>query len=267
MEKIGLIAGNRRFPLVFAQQARAKGYYLVAVAIKKDTSPKIKKYAHKVYWVDIREFNKMFDIFKAEKLDKVVMVGQVNPRHLFNRKIMESQEIKELFKGMQDKKANTIFGLIAERLNKEGFTLLDSNTFMEDFIPKKGTLTKREPDFSMWQDIYFGLDLAKQVAHLDIGQTIAVKNKAIVAVEALEGTDALIRRAGKIGGRGMIIVKVSRPKQDMRFDIPLVGLKTIKNLIKIKASCLAIEVEKSIFIDQEPAIRLADRNGIAVVAV
>ncbi|TAM41707.1 LpxI family protein, partial [bacterium] len=129
------------------------------------------------------------------------------------------------------------------------------------------TLTKHEPDFSTWEDIYFGLDLAKAAAGLDIGQTVAVKSKAIVAVEALEGTDSLIRRAGKISRGRVVIVKVSKPKQDMRFDIPVVGLNTVKNLVKAKAACLAFEAGKTLFIDKEESIRLADKKGISIVAL
>ncbi len=267
MGKIGLIAGNRRFPLIFTQQARSKDYYVVAVAIKSNTSSKIKKYAHKTYWIDIREFNNCLKIFRQEGIEKVAMAGQINPDYLFNKRIMENEEIKNLFKDLQDRKAHTIFGIIADRLEKEGFELLDSTTFMDDFLPSRGLLTNHQPDGKIWEDINFGLDLAKEIAQLDIGQTVAVKNKSIVAVEALEGTDALIRRAGEIGGKGVTVVKVCRPNQDMRFDIPLVGLSTIRNLIRIKANCLAIEAKKTIFIDKDAGIRLADRYALSVVAI
>lgn len=266
-EKIGLIAGNRRFPLIFAQEAKIQGYFVVALAIKGNTSLSIKKYAHKVHWLDIREFSRVFEIFRNEGVSKVAMAGQINPYYLFNPRIMQDERIKALFKEMQDKKANTVFGLICDKLNKEGFELIDPCAFMANFLPKKGTLTKTAPDFDAWQDIYFGLDLAKTIANLDIGQTVAVKNKAIVAIEALEGTDGLIRRSGKIAGRGVTIVKVSRPMQDMRFDIPVVGLNTVKNLIRAGASCLAIEAEKTIFLDREASVILAGKKKIAIVAV
>src|SRR3989338_4578282 len=219
MKKIGLIAGNRKFPILFAQAAKKKNCSIVAIAVKGDTSPKLKKFADKIYWI-----------------------------------------------GIKDKKADTIFSAIAEKLEKRGFELLSSTLFLEGLLPQKGTLTKRKPNFSEWEDIYFGLGLAKAVAHLDIGQTIATKSQAIVAVEALEGTDRLIRRAGKNTRRGIVVVKVSRPNQDMRFDIPVVGLTTIKNLIRAKAACLVIEAEKTLFIDREASIQLADKKGISIVA-
>lgn len=267
MEKIGLIAGNRKFPLLFSQAAKKRNYYIVALAIKGDTSPKLKNFVDKIYWIGLNEFQRMFSIFKNEGINRIVMAGQISPRRLFSKEINKNAELKSLLMSLKDKRADTIFGAIAERLKESGFQLLDSTTFIEELLPKKGTLTDREPDFNEWEDIYFGFDLAKEIAYLDIGQTVAVKNKAIVAVEALEGTDRLIRRAGKIVGNGIVVVKVSKPKQDTRFDIPVVGLNTVKNLIKIKASCLAIEASKTIFVDKEQSVRLADKKGISIVAI
>jgi DUF1009 family protein len=267
MKKIGLIAGNRRYPIILCQQAKDNGYSIVAIAIKKNTSWQIRYHASKVFWIDIFEFEKIFKIFSQESIRDVVMAGQINPYYLFNQKIMQNPNIKNFFKELQDKRAVTIFNFIAQKLTEGGFNVLDSRIFMKDFIPKRETLTNTQPDFELWQDIYFGWELAKRIAFLDIGQTVAVKNKAIVAVEALEGTDNLILRAGKLAGKGLVIVKVSRPNQDMRFDLPVVGLLTIKNLIKVKASCLAIEAEKTIFLDKDKAINLAQNKGLCIVAL
>jgi len=267
MEKIGLIAGNRKFPLIFAQSAREKNYQIIAIAIKGDTSRRLNKLVDKIYWLGLHEFERLLQIFKAEGVTKVVMAGQISPWRLFSNQVQKNPELKNLLDNIRDKKADTIFGSIAQRLSAAGLELVDSTLFMEDFIPQKGTLTKKEPDFTQWEDIYFGWDLAKAVACLDIGQAIAVKDKAVVAVEAFEGTDKLIRRSSRIVGAGISIIKVSKPKQDKRFDIPVVGLNTIKNLIKAKASCLAIEAGKTLFIDREASIRLADSKGIAIVAL
>ncbi len=267
MKKIGLIAGNRKFPLLFAESARKKGCSVVAVAIKGDTCPGLIKLVDKIYWLKLSQFQEMFDIFKAEAVEGVIMAGQVSPRRLFSRETQNSPVLKEILATLKDKKADTLFGAVAQRLEAAGLKLLDSTTFIEEYLPKKGTLTGIEPDFDTWEDIYFGLNLAKQVANLDIGQTVAVKSKAIVAVEAFEGTDNLIRRSGKIGRGKVVIVKVSKPKQDMRFDIPVVGLNTVRNLVKAKCRCLAFEAGKTLFIDQEESIKLADRKGIAIVAV
>ncbi len=267
MKKIGLIAGNRKFPLLFAASARKQGCQIVAVAIRGDTSLKINKLVDKIYWLKLSEFGKMIDIFKAEAVEGVVMAGQISPHRLFSPEVEKSAELKEILTNLKDKKAETLFGAVAQKLEAAGLKLLDSTVFMEEHLPKKGVLTKAQPDFATWEDIYFGLTLAKAVANLDIGQTVAVKNKAIVAVEAFEGTDNLIRRSNKIGRGKIVIVKVSKPHQDMRFDIPVVGLNTIKNLVKAKVKCLAFESGKTLFLDQAQSIRLADKKGIIIVAI
>jgi len=267
IKKIGLIAGNRKFPLLFAACAKKNGCKVVAIAIKGDTSWKLKKLVDKVYWLRLAEFEKIFDIFKAEAVEGVVMAGQISPRRLFSRETQSSPQLRQLLEALKDKRADTLFGAVAKKLEAAGLSLLDSTTFIGEYLPQKGTLTKQEPDFSAWEDIYFGLNLAKAVANLDIGQTVAVKSKAIVAVEAFEGTDNLIRRSGKVGRGKVVIVKVSKPKQDMRFDIPVIGLNTVKSLVKARCRCLAFEAGKTLFIDQEKSIRLADRHGIAIVAV
>ena len=267
MDKIGLIAGNRKFPLLFAASAKKKGYAVIAVAIKGDTSAALKKLVDKIYWINLAEFHKIFAIFKSEGVRDVVMAGQISPVRLFSKEINRSEELRQILTRLKDKKADTLFGAVAQRLESEGFNLLDSTVLIEEYLPKKGTLTKLQPDFDTWENIYFGLNLAKAVADLDIGQTVAVKSKAIVAVEAFEGTDNLIRRAGKIGRGKIVIVKVSKPKQDMRFDVPVIGLKTIKSLVKAKARCLAFEAEKTLFIDKEKSLKLADKKGVSIVAV
>ena len=267
MEKIGLIAGNRRFPILFREAARKKNCQVVAVAIKGDTSYKLKKYVDKIYWIGLDEFRRLFEIFRSEGITRIAMAGQISPRRLFSKEIDKDPELKDLLASIKDKRADTIFGAMAERLNASGFELIDSTTFIEELLPKQGTLTKRPPDFTEWEDVYFGLELAKAVACLDIGQTVAVKHKAIVAVEALEGTDNLIRRAGRIARGNFAVVKVSKPMQDARFDMPVVGLDTVKNLSRAKGTCLAIEAAKTIFIDKEASVELADKKGISIVAV
>ncbi len=247
--------------------SRKRNYSIVAVAIKGDTSAKIKKCADKVYWIGLEEFSRLFEIFKEEGIAKIAMAGQISPYRLFSREIGRDPELRDLLAKIKDKRADTIFGSIAKKLKDAGLELVDSTSFLGDYLPKKGTLTKKEPDFRAWEDIYFGLDLAKEIAYLDIGQTVAIKHKAIVAVEALEGTDKLIRRAGKIAGRDITVVKVSKPKQDLRFDIPVIGLNTVKNIIKAKGACLAFEAEKTLFIDIEASVRLADKKGISIVSV
>ena len=267
MERIGLIAGNRKFPFLFAEAARKKGSRVVAVAIKKDTNPRLNAAVDKVYWLGLGEFSRMIEIFKTEGITKVVMAGQISPARLFSPEVQRSEELREFLGSLSDKRADSIFAAVARRLEESGIELLDSTLFMEEHLPKKGVLTKRPPDFKEWEDVYFGFELAKAIGMLDIGQTVAVKNKAVVAVEALEGTDNLIRRAGRIARGGFTLVKVSKPKQDMRFDVPVVGLNTVKRLLSSGGRCLAIESGKTLFIDKAASIKLADKSRIAVVAV
>lgn len=267
MERLGLIAGNRKFPLLFAESAKQKGYYIVAVAIKNDTSRRLKSFVDKIYWIGLDEFRRMFEIFKNENISRVIMAGQISPRRLFSKEIEKDEELKELLASIKDKRADTIFGAVAQKLKKHGIELMDSTMFIRELLPARGTLTRLEPDSNTREDIYFGLTLAKAVASMDIGQTVAVKSKAIVGVEALEGTDNLIRRAGLITRGGATIVKVSKPKQDLRFDIPVVGLNTVKNLVKARARCLAFEADKTLFIDKKQSVQLADKKGISIVAV
>ncbi len=266
MDKIGLIAGNRRFPFLFADAARKKGYSVIAVAIKGDTSPVLRSHVDRMYWLRLSEFRKMLEVFRSEGVKKVVMAGQVSPYRLFSNE-MRSKELQALLSRVKDWKANTIFRLIAEELKQAGLDLLDSTTFLEDYLPEKGVLSRKNPDAGQKEDISFGFELAKRVALLDIGLSVGVKNKAIVAVEALEGTDNLIRRAGKIARKGVVIVKVSRPDQDNRFDIPVIGYRTIQTLIRSRAACMAIEAGKTLFIDMKISLALADRKGIVIVAV
>jgi len=267
MEKIGLIAGNRKFPLLFCAGAKKKGFHIVAVAIKGETSFRINKLADKVFWVKLSDFSRIFGIFKDEGVKDVVMAGQVSPYRLFSREVANCQDLQQILSSIKNKKADTIFGAIAGKLKDAGLDLLDSTTFVKEFLPLKGVLTGQEPGASTWEDINFGLGLARSIGALDIGQTVAVKDKAIVAVEALEGTDRLILRAGKLVRGGITVVKVAKPDQDMRFDIPVVGLNTIKKLIKAGAKCLAIEADKTLFIDRDASIKLAERKGIVIVAV
>lgn len=267
MEKIGLIAGNRKFPLLFAQAAKNKGYYVVAVAIKGDTSSRLTKLVDKIYWLNLSQFEDMVEIFKREGIGDIVMAGQISPRRLFSREVLDDPKLAGILTDIRDKKADTIFSAIAAELEANGLYLMNSTLFMEDYLPGKGTLSKAVPDNRLWEDVYFGLEVAKSVAALDIGQTVAVKSKVVIAVEAFEGTDRLIRRAGKITGGGITVVKVSKPKQDKRFDIPVVGLGTVKSLVRAKASCLAIEANKTLFIDKTESLALADRKGLSIVAV
>ncbi|MFH1202565.1 MAG: UDP-2,3-diacylglucosamine diphosphatase LpxI [Candidatus Omnitrophota bacterium] len=267
MERLGLIAGNGRFPLIFAQAARSRNIGLVATAIRGETHPDLGRVVDKITWIRLGEFKEIVNIFKNEGLKKVVMAGQIKPKHLFDKKIKWDDDIKNIFKDIENRKADTIFRSIADRLKIEGIELLDSTLYLDEFLAKKGVLGRQQPTFDDWNDIYFGMEIAKIMGALDIGQTVVVKNKAILAVEAMEGTDATILRGGRLGRGEVAVVKVSKPQQDMRFDIPVVGPRTIKTLARVKARCLAIEAEKTLIIDKSVFLNLADKNNICVVGI
>ena len=267
MEKIGLIAGNRKFPLLVCEGAKKNAISVVAIAVKSETSPRINLLAERVYWLKLTDFKHVFTLFKKEGIKKVVMAGQISPWRLFSKEVRNNLYLQEILSNIQNKKADTIFGAIAQKLEEEGLELLDSTLFIREHIPKKGVLTQSGPTKEVWEDINFGFELAKAIGALDIGQTVAVKDKTVIAVEAFEGTDNLIKRAGRLAGKGFVLVKTAKPKQDMRFDIPVVGLNTVKGLIKKGAECLAFEAERTLFIDAQEAIRLADKRGLKIVAV
>ncbi len=265
---LGLIAGNGRFPIVFAQAAKRKANIKIfAVGIKGDTSKELRKYVDRLFWVGPGELKKLLGMLKIGKISKVVMAGQVNPKNLFSKKIAVDEDLKGLLEDIKDKKADTIFGAIADKLKGFGIELIDSTIYLKDYMPSKGALTKRSPTDSEWEDIVFGKDIAKKMGYLDIGQTVCIKQKAILAIEALEGTDQAILRSGKLGNGDITVVKMSKPQQDMRFDIPVVGVNTMKSLIRAKVSCLAIEAEKTLLLDQDKCLLMADKNNICIIAV
>ncbi len=267
MKTIGLIAGNRKFPLLFAEGARRHGYKVIAVGIRRDTLALLEKKVDKFFWVHLSELDRLISIFKEEGVKEIAMAGQVSPARLFSREVIRSPQLQELLKQVKDKRADSIFGALADKLKAAGFNLVDSTLFLKEYMPGVGVLTKRQPTDTEWEDIHFGFNIAKELGRLDIGQSVAVKEKAVVAVEALEGTDNLIRRAGALSRGKVVVVKVSKPKQDKRFDIPVIGLNTIKNLIRAKAVCLGIEAGQTLFIDQVKALALADKCGLAIAAV
>lgn len=265
--KIVLISGSGKFPFLFAKAAKDKGYYVLSIAIKDNTDPRLRNFVDEIKWFKIIEFRKLFEFLNNNSMKNVAMVGQIKPRTIFDKDILKDEEIRKFIVDLKDMRADSIFGAIAKKLEENGLTLLDSTMFLDDYLPKKGVLTPVEPTQEIWDDINFGLQIAKEIARLDIGQTVVVKSKAIVAVEAMEGTDAIIIRAGRIVPRDCVVLKVSKPRQDKRFDIPVAGLRTIKNLIKIKARCLAFEAGRTLLIDKQDCLKQAIKHNIIIVAV
>ena len=266
MERLGLIAGGGQFPILVADEAQKHGLQTIAIGFNKITSPTLQSHVSKLCWIDLGSFSKLIKEFKSEKIHKAIMAGQIRHVNLLKEIRLDLRTLR-LLKRMADKKADSILGTVADELEREGITILDSTTYLPSLLPPPGVITKRKPTKKEMNDITFGFETAKGIAGLDIGQTVVVKDKTVVAVEAMEGTDETIKRGGRIGGKGMVVVKVSKPKQDMRFDVPVIGLRTIQCLKEAGASVMAIESGKTIFFDQEAVIAEANREKISLVSV
>lgn len=266
-KNLGLIAGNGKFPFLFAKEAKRQQYHVFAAAIKKDTSFLLSAFVDKIFWVGPGELKKLFSYFQQNNITEVVMAGQVNPKNLFDQSVAIDEDFQKLFQAMSDRKADTIFAAVADRLKQEGLTLLDSTFLLKDYLATKGILTRRGPSEKENADIEFGQTIAKLMGGIDVGQTVVVKEKAIVAIEAMEGTDRAITRGGLIAHNGAVVVKMSKPKQDLRFDVPVIGPRTLKVMAKVKASCLAIETGKTLIIDQAACQKIADRHNICLISI
>ena len=303
--RYGLIAGNGKFPLLVAEGARRAGDSLSVAAIHEETDPIIERLADRVEWVGIGQLGKMIRFFKDEGVEQAIMAGQVRHVQIFSRAVPDARMLKLLWK-LPRRNTDSLIGAIADELQSEGIKLIDSTHFLQDQLAQLGTLTTRKPDEREQGDIDYGLGIAREIARLDLGQTIVVRSKACVAIEAMEGTDATIRRAGSLtrtgpevpahlesdesrpeapggivrglagllrgkranlaGGR-LTVVKLAKPDQDMRFDVPVTGLPTIEAMIEAGATCLCISAGKTLMFDREEMLALANRNGIAIVAV
>ena len=264
MERIGIVAGRGNFPILFAREAKKAGYSVTAIAVRGNTKKSLERYVDKLIWIGVTEFKRIAGIFKEENIRKVALAGQINPYILFDPKVMAHPDLQDFFGKVGDRRADTVFNAFTAKLQDGGLELLDSTLFLSHYMPKNAVLTQRKPSHGECKDIELGFKVAKHLGNMDIGQSVCVKNGVILAVESIEGTDNTIRRAANLVKSAVILIKVSKPSQDMRFDVPVVGLQTIKNLPR--GSCMAIESGKSLFLDQQAAVGLADKKAIAVVA-
>ncbi len=266
-KKLGLIAGNGKFPILFAQKAKERKYEVIAAGIKGDTSFFLRPFVDKFSLFAVGQLGELFSYFKREGISQVIMAGQVNPENLFNPHIEFDAEFTQVFQAIKDRKADTIFAAVADKLKEKGMELVDSTFLLKENLAPKGTLTKRGPTLVELEDVEFGRTIAKMMGGIDVGQTVVVKEKAIVAIEAMEGTDRTILRGGKISRKGGVVVKMSKPNQDFRFDVPVIGPRTLRNMIKSNIFCLAIEAGKTIIIDPDKCMQIANHSGICVVSI
>lgn len=266
MNKIGLIAGNGSFPIAFARAAKEKGMQVIAVAHEGETVPELAEWVDRIFWVKVGQLGKLIKIFKEEGVADVLMAGGIKKTRLFSGGMPDIRGMALLAK-MIHKKDDSILRAVAQELESEGITVRESTLYLDNIVVSPGILTKRKPSKDERLDIEFGWDMAKEIGRLDIGQTVVVKDQAILAVEAIEGTDEAIRRGGLLCGQGAVVVKVCKPQQDLRFDLPAIGALTIRTMESVKASCLAVEAGKTIIIERDAVLREADRAGIAIVAM
>lgn len=264
---LGLIAGNGQFPLMFSREAKAQGYTVVAAGVKGDTSFLLRFLVPQCRYFYVGDLQKLFEYFRSHNVKQVLMAGQVSQRNLFNPSVKLDSRFQKLFNALQDHKADTIFAAVGDLLKQESMELIDSTLFLKKYLAVAGTLTARKPMEHEMNDITFGREIAKAMGGLDVGQTVVIKDKAIVAIEAMEGTDQTILRGGTIAQDGAVVIKMSKPNQDFRFDVPVVGPRTIQTMIKCKAKCLAIESGKTLIIDSDKTIRLANQAGIAIHSI
>src|SRR3989449_4770092 len=232
--KLGLIAGNGRFPFLVIEGARRAGASVAVAAIREETDPEIQRLADRMIWVGIGQLGKLLRFFKDEGVEKAIMAGQVKHVQIFSRAIPDVRTLKMLLR-LPRRNTDALIGAVASELASEGIELIDSTYFVKDQLPQTGNLSQRKPDERERGDIEYGLEIANEIARLDLGQTIVVRDRACVAIEAMEGTDAVIRRAGELVRGRLTVVKCAKPDQDMRFDVPVVGLPTVETMIEAGA--------------------------------
>jgi len=262
----GLIAGNGRFPFLVLEGARSQGIEMAVIAIKEEAAPELEAQTKRLHWVSLGELSKAIDLLHKEGVTQAVMAGQVKHTKIFSA-IRPDWKLAKLLFALPRKNTDSLIGAVAKVLEDEGIRLVDSTLFLKPLVPEAGVLTQRAPSEQEAADIEYGLGVARQIAGMDIGQTVVISDKACVAVEAMEGTDETIARAARLAnGKKLVVVKVSKPKQDMRFDVPVVGLPTIQQMRACGATALAVDAGRTVFFDREKLIELANQAGITIQA-
>ncbi|HTZ97060.1 MAG TPA: UDP-2,3-diacylglucosamine diphosphatase LpxI [Terriglobales bacterium] len=275
-KKLGLIAGNGRFPFLVLDAARAQGFEVVVAAIKEETFPEIESHgAAAIHWLSLGELSRLIETFQREGVSRAVMAGQVKHKQIFSA-IRPDWRLAKLLLNLRTRNTDALLGAIAKVLADEGIALENSTALLEPLLARTGTLTKRSPNDTEKANIAYGRDVARHLAQYDIGQTVVVAEGACVAVEAMEGTDATIRRASEIMksleadastlSRALTVVKIAKPNQDMRFDVPVIGVKTMEVMKNAGATCLAVDAGKCLLLDGDQVIEAADAGNIAILA-
>ena len=265
--RYGLIAGNGQFPLLVLEAARSRGIEMVVAAIREEASPEIETRAARLHWLGLGELSRLIRVFKQEGVSRALMAGQVRHTQIFSS-IRPDWKLMQLLFSLKEKNTDALIGGVAKVLLEEGIVLEDSTIFLEPLLASPGIMTQRGPTPEEQRDFDYGIKVARGLAQYDIGQTVVVSDGACVAVEAMEGTDAAIRRAAQLaGGQPLCVIKVSKPNQDMRFDVPVVGLPTVAVMIECGATALSLDAGKTLLFDRDELLARADAAGIAIVGV
>jgi hypothetical protein len=265
-EQWGLIAGNGRFPFLVLEGARSQGLDMAVIALKEEASAELEKFTSRIHWVSLGELSKAIDLMHQEGVTRAVMAGQVKHNKIFSS-IRPDLKLAKLLFSLPRKNTDALIGAVARVLGDEGIELVDSTLFLKPLVPEAGVLTRRSPDEREATDIAYGFSVARNIASMDVGQTVVISDCACVAVEAMEGTDEAVVRAARIaGGKPLVVVKVSKPGQDMRFDVPVIGLPSIEQMGSAGVTALAVDAGRTLFFDRAKLIALADENGIAIQA-
>jgi DUF1009 family protein len=266
-EKYGLIAGNGRFPFLVLQSAREQGLDVVVAAIKEEAFPEIETCGYPVHWLGLGELGKLIRLFRNAHVQNAIMAGQVKHVQIFGSSFPDLTMIRMLA-SLKQKNTDALIGGVARVLEESGISLVDSSLLLKPYLAVQGVLTCRGLNTAEASNVEYGRAIAHRIASMDIGQTIVVRDRAVVAVEAMEGTDLVISRAGELAGRkDLTVIKVSKPKQDMRFDIPVVGISTLETMIASGATALVIDAGRTLVFDRDQFIKQADAHHIAVVAL
>jgi hypothetical protein len=264
-DRWALIAGNGRFPFLVLEGARSQGIDMAVIALREEASPELEKVTQRLHWISLGELGRGLDLLREERVNKAVMAGQVKHNKIFSD-IRPDWRMAKLLFSLPLKNTNSLIGAVAHVLESEGIQLVDSTAFLKPLLPEPGVLTRRAPDERESADIAYGRRIALQLAGLDLGQTVVVREGACVAVEAMEGTDETIERAARLTGGNLVVVKVSKPRQDMRFDVPVVGLSTVEVMRRSRATALAIDAYRTLLFDRTKLIAAADAAGISIQA-
>lgn len=267
MASIGVVAGGGRLPIIFADLARKKGEKVVGIGLKGVTDPALESHVDKFLWFELGSLQKAIFTAVANRITKLVLLGKIRKDLFFRPDANLDKDTTLILGKLTDRKDYSLLTEAQKLLGKFGLEIIDPSPFLGDIIPQKGVLTKRAPEGQEADDLNYAVEIARKLAGLDIGQTVCVRNKTVIASEAVEGTDAAVERAGSLSSKGFVVAKVARPDQDMRFDVPLVGLETMESLVKGGATALALEAGKTFLIDREEIIKLADSKNISLVIV